>query len=240
VRVLELWRYPVKSMQGERLDAVALGGLGVDGDRSHGLLDLATGLVLTARRVPSLLLAAGREAPDGKVEVVLPDGHRSRDDEELSRWVGRAVRLEPASPTGAPTYESDDGWEDDAGLWRRWGGPPGAFHDDERVRVSLVGRGTIAALGEWDVRRFRPNIVLDGADEDALVGRRVRLGSAILDVVQPVSRCVMVTRPQPGGIERDLDVLRTILRERAGDLAVGALVAGPGTVRVGDEIEVVA
>jgi uncharacterized protein YcbX len=108
------------------------------------------------------------------------------------------------------------------------------------VRVSIVGAGTIRALGEWDVRRFRPNILVDGQDEDALIGCRVRLGGAILDVVQPVSRCVMVTRSQPKGIERDLDVLRTILRQRQGLLAVGAIVVAPGVVREGDEIEVMA
>ena len=50
-----------------------------------------------------------------------------------------------------------------------------------------------------------------------------------------ISRCVMTTRPQAGGIERDLDVLRTIARERDARLAVGALVTGAGTMRVGDE-----
>jgi uncharacterized protein YcbX len=66
----------------------------------------------------------------------------------------------------------------------------------------------------------------------------VRLGTAIADVTNRVDRCVMTTRPQPGGIERDLDVLRTVNRERGGDLAVGGLVVQPGTVREGDTIEI--
>ena len=232
MRVLQLWRYPVKSLQGERLEASAVGPLGLEGDRSHGIFDPATGMVLTGRRDPSLLTAAGRLRADGRAEVVLPGGAVAGGDGDLSAWLERPVRLEPAAAGREPTFEAEGG--------QTWDGPTGAFHDDGGVRVSLLGTGTVARLSEWDLRRFRPNIVLDGDDEDALIGSRVRLGGAILDVVQPVLRCVMVTRPQPGGIERNLDVLRTIQRLRGGTLAVGALVVEPGDVRVGDEIEVLA
>jgi MOSC domain-containing protein len=82
-------------------------------------------------------------------------------------------------------------------------------------------------------------VLLDGAGEDALVGSRVQLGEAVLDVTKQVDRCVMVTRAQAGGVERDMDVLRTIARERGAFLAVGALVAVPGQVRVGDALDLV-
>ena len=75
--------------------------------------------------------------------------------------------------------------------------------------------------------------------EDALVGSELTLGDATLDVGMRLQRCVMTTRPQAGGVERDLDVLRTINRERGGCLAVGALVRQPGTVRVGDTLTLV-
>ena len=231
MRVVALWRYPVKSMQGEALDEAALGALGVEGDRSHGILDVATGRVLTARRDPPLLMAAARWRPDGGVTVILPGGRVAAGDGDLSAWLGRPVRLEPAGAVPAPTYEADDA--------QPWDGPGGALHDDGNVRVSLLGLDTVARLGPWDLRRFRPNVVLDGGGEDGLVGRRVRLGEVVLDVVQPIVRCVMVARPQPGGIEADVDVLRTIVRERAGTLAVGALVARPGRVRPGDEVHVI-
>ncbi len=235
VRVLGVWRYPVKSMQGQALDEVVLGPLGVGGDRSHAVVDVATGLVLTARRAPALLQATGCRRVDGTVEVVLPDGRVAGGDEGLSDWLGRPVRLGGASAVCRPRYESADA--DDA-TWRRWDGPAGAFHDANNVRVSILGAGTVASLGRWDVRRFRPNLVVDGEGEDALIGRRVRVGGAVLTVVEPVPRCVMVTRPQPGGIDRDLDVLRTILRQRAGLLAVGAVVLEPGPVAVGATVEV--
>ena len=68
------------------------------------------------------------------------------------------------------------------------------------------------------------------------MGCRVALGDAMLDVGMRIGRCVMTTRPQAGGVERDLDVLRTINRERGGCLSVGALVVQPGVVRVGDTL----
>jgi len=77
-------------------------------------------------------------------------------------------------------------------------------------------------------------VLLDGEGEDGLVGRQVTLGDAVIDVGDRIERCVMTTRPQPDGIERDLQVMRTIARERDARLAVGGLVAQPGVVRVGD------
>jgi len=93
-----------------------------------------------------------------------------------------------------------------------------------------------ATIGSWDRRRFRSNVLVDGEGEDALVGSRVGLGTAVVDVGMRIERCVMTTRPQPGGIDRDLHVLRTIARERDACLAVGALVAQPGVASVGDTL----
>jgi uncharacterized protein YcbX len=77
-------------------------------------------------------------------------------------------------------------------------------------------------------------VLLEGEGEDALIGSSIALGSAILDVGMRIQRCVITTRQQPGGIERDLSVMRTIARERNARLAVGALVSQPGLVHVGD------
>jgi uncharacterized protein YcbX len=64
MRVIEIWRYPVKSMPGERLDAATIGPHGIDGDRALALRDRTTGLVLTARREPALLLQAALPSTD--------------------------------------------------------------------------------------------------------------------------------------------------------------------------------
>ena len=235
MQVDELWRYPVKSLQGERLTGAEVGPEGLAGDRQWALFDVGTGLGLTARRVPDLLFLTGRLSPDGRVEVVLPDGSVTSEDAVLSDWFGRPVALRAAADApGERLYENPaEVGEDDEYDWDTFSGARGAFHDSSRIRVSLVSAGT---LGTWDRRRFRANVVLSGEGEDALVGQRVQLGSAELDVVKPVDRCVMVTRPQPGGIGRDNGVLRTIHRQRDGYLAIGALVTRPGTVSVGDEL----
>lgn len=235
MQVTELWRYPVKSLQGERLTGAEVGPDGLAGDRQWALFDAGTGLGLTARRIPDLLFLTGRLRPDGRVEVVLPDGSVTSEDAVLSDWLGRPVALRAAADApGERLYENPaEVGEDDEYDWDTFSGARGAFHDSSRTRVSLVSAGT---LGTWDRRRFRANVVLSGEGEDALVGQRVRLGSAELDVVKQVDRCVMVTRPQPGGIGRDNGVLKTIHRQRDGYLAVGALVTRPGTVAVGDEL----
>ena len=233
MRVLELWRYPVKSLQGERLDVARIDTGGIDGDRQWALFDVATGLGLTARREPDLLFAAARLRSGGGVEIVLPDGTVTVDDAVLSDWLGRPVTLRSATEvTEQRRYQGLDDDLDERSGWHDWeGAAGGAFHDNANGRLSLVSTGT---LGDWDRRRFRSNVVLDGAGEAGLVGARVRLGGAVVDVVEPIPRCVMVTRPQGGGIGRDTGVLKTIHRVHDGNLAMAGLVREPGTVRTGD------
>lgn len=233
MRVLELWRYPVKSLQGERLAEAVVDALGIAGDRRWALFDRDTGLGLTARRVPELLFGAARVGPDGGVAVVLPDGTVTADDEVLSGWLGRRVELRAADERGpAPTYEAPaDDLAPDPAEWMQWEGAPGPFHDSPRIRLSLVSTGT---LGTWDRRRFRANVVLDGEGEDELRDREADLGDVRLRFGVGISRCVMTTRPQSGGIARDTSVLKTIHRERDGLLAVRAAVLTAGTVRTGD------
>jgi uncharacterized protein len=235
VKVLELWRYPVQSLQGEQVDSVAVTADGLEGDRRFAIYDLETGLGLTARRVPELLFASARWREDGGVEITLPDGSPAPDDDALSKWLGRRVALRSRDDDVSRRYENPvvDFEHEAERDWAPFLGAPGAFHDSVRVRVSLVSTGTI---GAWDRRRFRSNVLLDGEGEDALVGSQIALGDAVLAVAQRIERCVMTVRPQPGGIERDLGVLRTIARERDACLAVGALVATPGRVRVGDAL----
>jgi uncharacterized protein YcbX len=238
VRVLELWRYPVKSLHGERLDAAEVGPEGITGDRQWALFDLDTGFGLTARRVPEMLFGSSRLRADGGVDVLLPDGTVTDDDRVLSDWLGRRVELRRAAPLSeggvGPTYEAPvDDEAPDRDDWELWQGAAGPFHDSPRIRLSLVSTGT---LGSWDRRRFRANVLLDGAGEEEWEGREAALGEVRLRFGRPIERCVMTTRPQPGGIARDTSVLKTIHRERGGLLAVRAAVLTPGTVRVGDTV----
>ena len=129
-------------------------------------------------------------------------------------------------------YETPDDPEHEDGEWRQWRGPGGAFHDSARTQVSLV---STPSLGDWDERRFRANVVVDAGGEDDLVGSTVTVGSAELDIVKRIDRCVVVTRAQPG-IERELDVFRRINRARDTCMGVAAMVSGTGTIAVGDEV----
>lgn len=232
MRVVGLRRYPVKSMQGEALDRLDLDERGVIGDRRWAVLDPAAGVVLTGRRDPALLMATGRLDGAGRAEVTLPDGRTTGDDGALSAWLGRPVRLVAADDRPA-TFEIPVDPEDDASEVATWQGPPGSFVDSTRTAVSIVATGE---MGAWDVRRFRPNVVVEADDLNHLLGATVRLGAATLRVATHIDRCVMVARPQPGGIDRDLEVLRTINRERGTTLGIGALVVETGRVSVGDEL----
>ncbi len=238
--VTQLWRFPVKSMGGESLDSAHLGELGLKGDRGWGVFDVATGTVLTARRSPQLLFAAARLDGDDLVIDVPEIGEVSEGEASaaMSRWLGQEVELRRASDEGG-TYEVPLDFENDAD-WVSWTGPGGAWHDSKWSRVSLVSDAT---LGDWDIRRFRTNIVVDGVErvggEDDFVGDHVRIGGvpgAELAVCKQIDRCVMVTRPQPG-LDRDIDLLKHINAERASMLSIGALVVSTGQVAVGDEVQ---
>ena len=252
MRVLEIWRYPVKSLGGERVGATEIGDAGIVGDRGWGILDVENGTVLTARRAPELLFASARLLEAGRVAITLPDGTEvqsdgadpsaadpsaadpsaadpSAADAALSDWLGRSVSLVRPGTEGA-TYENPMDIENEAD-WISWQGPSWSFHDSTKSMLSIVGVDTLAGR---DVRRFRTNIVVEGSGEDALVGAQVSLGSARLHVVKPIDRCIMVTRPQPG-LERDLEVLKRVIAERDNLLSVGALVVEAGSVAVGDE-----
>jgi uncharacterized protein YcbX len=216
--VSEIWRYPIKSVGGERVSVATVTDLGVLGDRAWGIFDVDTGTVLTARRTPALLFASAA-LTGADVALTLPDGTavNSADDtcnEQLSAWLDRPVELRAAGADGG-TYEVPLDFENDEN-WVSWQGPGGAWHD-------------------WDQRRFRANVILNGAGEDDLIGVHIDLGTTELDVRKAIDRCVIVTRPQPG-LERDLDVLRTINAERSTSLSIGALVVTEGTISEGDAI----
>lgn len=231
VQVTQLWRYPVKSVAGEALEEARVAELGLEGDRGWGLVDGDTGLVLTARRVPELLFA--EPVVDGdEMAVRLPDGTVTADAGALSEWLGRPVTLRRPTPDERGTYEIADNDDRPDGAWTRWEGPEGVFHDSGRTRLSIIAE---SALDGWDVRRFRPNVVVGGGDERDLLDHTVRISDVALRVVKEIDRCVIVTRPQPG-LERDKTVLRRVHTDRGGSLGVGALVEATGTIRVGDPV----
>jgi hypothetical protein len=217
--IVELWRYPTKSLPGERLrQPVRVGLDGIAGDRLRAVEDPETGKVLSAKTVPALLTA-----------------DPAWDDEQLSHHLGRKVRLVDREPGRTSTFDMDVDEADPTAGTVELRTQPGSFFDS-RSTLHLL---TTQSLGGWDVRRFRPNLVVESRGdhpEDAWVGRRLRIGDTLEATVRKrTGRCVLTTRAQPG-IERDLDVLRTLNRTRGGDLGVYLDPQNEGVVAPGDEV----
>ncbi len=243
-RIVSLWRFPVKSMQGESLSELRCDATGVVGDRSIGVLDVESGTILSAKREGRLLEASACYL-SGVLSVRLPDGSEFREgsrlDGALSTWLGRSVRVATAATYGAATFQSPEDFEHDESALVSWEGLEGSFVDESALH--LLTTGDLASLGaerpdlQWDVRRFRPNIVIDSKDSVEVVpGRRLSVGGVEIEIEKACSRCVMTTRAQPGNLERQLDVLRHVARTHHGDLGVRAWITRAGLLRVGDEV----
>lgn len=256
--VAALWRYPVKSLQGVLTDSLSLGLRGVQGDRRYALVDGATDRTLSAKTRAILLTARATDTPDGAVVLTLPDHAPMRADDPLiddvlSAWIGQPVRLGEADAGEEPltyddrsrSYEMTFDPEHDEAERVPIPSPAGTFFD--LAAVHLITTGSIARCQEarptsaWDIRRFRPNVVVDldagGFPEDEWVGRRVRLGAAVISVDQRTVRCAMPLRAQPGGLDRDVEIFRTMNVLHDNHLGVYCGVAEPGPVCVGDPVE---
>lgn len=246
----ELWRFPVKSMQGQRVDRLAFDERGAADDRTWAVVDPAAGKVLSAKRWGDLLLASA--AFDGStVTVTLPDARTLEagdpaTDGALSEWLGLEVRLQHPPPGDGLPYElPTEAWDDQSPTWEFPGPPSGPFVDLAAAHVlttaSLRAAAALHPEGEWEVRRFRPNALLDvegdGWVEDAWLGSPVALGAVVLDPFMPTVRCALPTRAQPG-LRKDPDIARTLQREHDLNLGLYCGVATPGTVAVGDPVTI--
>jgi uncharacterized protein YcbX len=123
--------------------------------------------------------------------------------------------------------------------------PPGTLVD--LAAAHLVSLPTLRGAGErygdldWDVRRFRPNLVVDGDlapfAEDEWVGSTLRIGSAELSVMAGTVRCAMPLRAQPG-LDRQAPLYAAMEELHANHLGLYLSVTTPGRIEVGDEVEV--
>jgi len=250
LRIAQLWRYPVKSLLGERLPTLRLVGDGVDGDRMWGIQDRSDGRILTARREPRLLFASSRVAQEGGLPVItLPDGQEIKGpgpatDAALSAWLAKPVTLVAAAESDAARAEYFADATDDSSRAIEWTMPKGRFVDAFPMLVMTTAglRAGAAAHsgGTWDARRFRPNILIqvdgEGWLEDAWAERLLSVGSAQLVPRRRCIRCTMVNRAQPG-LERDVNIYKTLHRTHGGEAGMWTQVVQPGVISEGDSVQ---
>ena len=250
--IRSLWRYPVKSMQGLAVDAVHVGSAGIEGDRRWAIVDVASGRVMSAKRTKELLQASATDQ-----SILMPDGTEvpldANADVALSAWLGRPVTLRMAEGSEDLSYQMTfDPPNDDAEFYDI-PIPPGTFVDLSPIHLVTTATLDGCARGrpelDWDVRRFRPNLVvaIDGEPfcEDRWTGSQLRVGSVVLKVAQPTVRCAMPLRSQPSmgptrpGIERQPELFQAITTLNQGapnHLGVYADVVTPGVIHIDDEV----
>ena len=208
MHLAEIWRYPVKSMAGERLASAVLRPDGLLGDRTV-LAVGPDGRLRTARTQPGLL---GLHATLGPAGGPLVDG-LPWDHPEV------AAAVERAAGPGVRLVRHED---------------PDRF---DILPLLVATDGAIAAFGR-DGRRLRPNLVIGGVEglaERRWEGRVLRIGECLVRAVDLRGRCVMTTY-DPDTQAQDPEVLRDIVRRFDGTLALNAEVVRGGTLREGDPV----
>jgi uncharacterized protein len=259
--VVSLWQYPVKSMMGEELNATEVTEHGLLGDRAYALVDSSDGKVATAknpRKWPRLfdfratfIEPARAAAKIPPVRIALPDGTTVTSDQgDLNQMLSKALNREVTlRATRGGAVNAEEYWPDMDGLDHRdtvtdFTLPEGTFFDC--AMVHLLTTATLDRLrelypqGRFEVRRFRPNIVLQlasdekGFAENAWVGHTLAIGTAVrLNITGPCGRCVMTTLAQ-GDLSKDPGILRTAAQHNQVNVGVYAAVARSGSIRRGD------
>ena len=211
MHIAEIWRYPVKTMAGERLPRARIGPLGIEGDRVVHVED-ANGRVITSRTHPRFLGHKGSLGPDGEPLV---DGRPWRSPEvtvDVTEIVGPGARL--VRNEGVERFDV--------------------------LPLLVATDGAIAEFGH-DLRRLRPNIVIgdvDGMSERDWPGATLRIGNVLIGIQDLRLRCVM-TSYDPDTLEQDREITREIYRRFEGKLALNCFVSAGGEIAVGDEVELV-
>ena len=262
--VVGLWRYPVKSMLGEELNAAEVTERGLVGDRQFAVVDRETGKIAGAknprkwgnffdfRAAYTEPPRAGSELPE--VRLTLPDGsHATSEQPELEKTLSQALGREVAFAR-IHSGRGDKGeayWPDMDELEVRdtvtdFKLREGTFFDSGVVH--LLTTGTIDRLGElypegrFETRRFRPNIVISTAEpgfvENDWIGQIVRIGDEVrLKISGPCGRCVMTTLSQ-GDLPKDPGILRTAAQHNDAKVGVYAEVLAGGMIRRGDSVTI--
>jgi uncharacterized protein len=202
--VKELWRYPVKSMAGERVSRIEVGPLGLTGDRTVQVRN--HGRIITARTHPALLGLKGTWDENGLARI---SGHAWGSPEALA-----LVKSAAGPDAEVQRYEGRDRFD--------------------ILPLLVATDGAIEHMG-FDTRRLRPNIVIGGVEdlqEREWPGHRLRIGDIVIYAAQLRGRCVMTTY-DPDTLKQDTSVLRRIVRELDGTMALDCSVISGGWLEEG-------
>ncbi|BDX34315.1 molybdenum cofactor biosynthesis protein [Mycobacterium antarcticum] len=258
-----LYRYPVKSMLGEAVDALFIDERGVEGDRRLALIDEATGRVASAKqaRLWRALLTCSATMDAGRVSIQMPDGvtmaaEADEVDARLSKLLARQVHLAHSRPPGASVERADPEQVLEFGLDAEVEAPllelaeatPGASFTDY-APVHAITTATLERI-DIDAERYRPNLVIVTPPgfppyaENEWTGRTLAVGQARLRSLGPTPRCVIPTL-EHGRLGRAPQAIRTPASEnRVSALDMGVLpcagayfeVVAAATIRVGDRV----
>lgn len=224
-----IFRYPVKSMRGERLETATLGWHGIEGDRRFAFrrIDAPGGFPwLTAGRLSGLLGYTPLPREDGNADelpthVLTPDG-------ETLELMGEALAAEIARSHGHPVemMQLNHGVFDEAAV--------SVIAD--RTVTEICRAGQVAP----DVRRFRPNILVRTAanaafEEDQWVGSTLAFGEAAMAVTMRDPRCVMVNLDPDGG-KPSPEVMKAAVRTNGNNAGVYGAVTQAGRIAVGQAV----
>jgi hypothetical protein len=257
-KVGTLWRYPVKSMQGEELNAAEVTPTGLLGDRRFAVVDAMTGKVAGAknpRKWPGFFyFRAAYTAPPScgqalpAVRVTAPDGaSATTDDPELPPLLSKSLGREVVMSGGLARALAED-LEDSDDEVVTWQLPTETFVDNSPLHLlttaTLDRLRLIYPAGRFEPRRFRPNIVVvtppeaAGFAENDWVGHQLAIGDRVRLLVTEVTwRCVMTTLPQ-GDLPHDRGILKTAIEHSDKAVGVYAQVLAGGTVQHGDAVTV--
>lgn len=233
--VVEMWRYPVSSMAGERVDSARLDATGIPGDRDWGVFDAVSGEIADpskAKWCVAMPQVWSRIGDSGAIEVSIDSDNWGDPTQALCR------------------QQLNDVLGFDAVL-RRYAAPgaDGPQPSYKRSPIHLLTTAALRALqaalpdSVLDVRRFRPSVLVDLPDsasripEYDWIGKEIRIGGAILRGVRPCGRCAFTTLEQEG-LPQDMQVLRTLALRFERHFGIYCDVIQPGMIGAGDTVTI--
>jgi uncharacterized protein len=263
-KVASIWRYPVKSMMGEELNACEITEKGLLGDRAYGVIDNETGKLANAKnphKWPNMFQyratfidSPQKDAAIPPVRITFPNGRSIiSTKEEKNKWLSNSFNRNVHLSTPSSIDVQFEGYipeeieelDNKGSIFTRTS-PKDTFFDIDMVHIITTSTinylRKLAPESRMEARRFRPNIIIEVPDMEAFiendwVGKTLTIGSVQLKISQETKRCVMTTLAQ-GDLPKDPNVLRSIVRNNAGSFGVYASVVKPGRVSIGDRIEI--